>query len=85
MARNILLTSLDALDEGRALRYYAVENEYGHDYCEAIQSVEASSKYILSRFPIDEILVIADEDLAEGDAAERDDIVFLAEIPLIEK
>ena len=66
MARNILLTSLDALGSDQALRYYAVKNEYGCDYCEALQSMEASSKYILSRFPIDEILVIG------GDTAPDD-------------
>lgn len=61
MTRNILLTSLDALGSDQALRYYAAENEFGCDYCEALQSMEASTKYILSRFPIDEILVIGGE------------------------
>ena len=60
MARNILFTAMDAAADERALRYYAVQNEYDRDYCEALQSVEASTKYILSRFPIDEILVIVD-------------------------
>jgi len=60
MARNILFTAMDAAADERALRYYAVKNEYDRDYCEALQSVEASTKYILSRFPIDEILVIVD-------------------------
>ena len=58
MSRNILLTSLDAPENDRALRYYAVRNEFGFDYCEAAQSMEASAKYILSRFPVDEILVL---------------------------
>ena len=66
MNRNILLTSLDALENERPLRYYSVQNEFGCDYCEALQSMEASSKYILSRFPIDEILVI-------GEAGPSDD------------
>ena len=61
MSRNILLTSLDALENDRALRYYAVRNEFGFDYCEAAQSMEASAKYILSRFPVDEILVLGKE------------------------
>ena len=65
MTRNILLTSLDAPGSDQALRYYAVRNEYGYDYCEALQSMEASAKYILARFPIDEIIVIGDADDAE--------------------
>ncbi len=58
MPRNILLTSLDALENDRVLRYYAVQNEFGFDYCEAAQRMEASAEYILSRFPVDEILVL---------------------------
>ena len=58
MPRNILLTSLDALENDRVLRYYAVQNEFGFDYCEAAQRMEASVEYILSRFPVDEILVL---------------------------
>ena len=67
MARNILLTSLDALENDRSLRYYSVQTEFGHDYCEAMQSMEASTKYILSRFPIDEILVIGEDASSEGE------------------
>lgn len=66
MIRNILLTSLDALKSDQALRYYAAQNEFGFDYCEAMQSVEASTKYILSRFPIDEILVIGADSAPDG-------------------
>ena len=61
MTKNILLTSLDVLTSDRVLRYYAVRNEFGFDYCEAVQSMEASTKFILARFPIDEILVIGEE------------------------
>ena len=66
MTRNILLTSLDTLDEERLLRYYAAKNEFGYDYCEALQSMEASTKYILARFPIDTILVIGGEASPDG-------------------
>ena len=59
MTRNILLTTPDILeDEERPLRYYSVQSESGYKYCEALQSMEASTRYILSRFPIDEILII---------------------------
>ena len=70
MPRNILLTSLDALENDRVLRYYAVQNEFGFDYCEAAQSMEASAKYILSRFPVDEILVLG-KDVPFKDGDER--------------
>ena len=69
MTKNILLTSLDALGNERPLRYYGVQKEFGSAYCEAVQSMEASAKYILASFPIDEILVIGDEMPADsGDA-----------------
>ena len=61
MSRNYLMTSLDALNSNRVLQYYSVQNEFGRDYCEALQSMEASTKYILSRFPIDEIIVIGEK------------------------
>ena len=61
MTRNILMTSLDTLGNNRDLRYYSVKNEFGFEYCEAMQSMEASAKYVLARFPIDEILIIGEE------------------------
>ena len=66
MTKNILLTSLDALENDRALRYYAVRNEYGFSYCEAVQSMEASTRFILARFPIDEIHVIGGDGSYDG-------------------
>ena len=66
MTRNILLTTLDALDVERPLRYYSAQNEFGSSYCEAQLGMEASSKYILARFPIDEIHVIGEEGSAGG-------------------
>ena len=61
MTRNILLTALDTLENEQVLRYYSVRKEFGCNYCEAVQSMEASSKFILASFPIDEILVIGEE------------------------
>ena len=61
MTRNILLTALDASDSDRNPSYYSAQNEFGFDYCEALQSMEASTKYVLSRFPIDAIFVIGEE------------------------
>ena len=58
MARTILLTSLSASESEQPVRYFSVRNEYGYSYCDAILSVEASTKYVLSRYDIDEIFVI---------------------------
>ncbi len=44
MPRNILLTTLDVLEKDSTIRYYSAQNEFGHDYCEAMQSMEASTK-----------------------------------------
>ena len=86
MTRNILLTTLDALDSDRTLRYYAARNEFGFDYCEALQSMEASTRFILARFPISKILVIGEEGSAEsGDESRqvrlRDAKVLYSEKP----
>ena len=75
MIRNILLTTLDAAANERSLHYYSVQNEYDRDYCEALQCMEASSKYILSRFAIDEILVIG-EDASAAAGASTDPIML---------
>ena len=61
MTKNVFLTSLDALENGKPLQYYSVKKEFGCAYCEAALSMEASAKYILANYPIDEILVIGDE------------------------
>ena len=61
MTQNILLTTLGRLGNDRPLRYYSVKNKFGFSYCEAVQSMEASSKYILATYPLDMILVIGEE------------------------
>ena len=58
MSHNILLTSMSAEENERFLRYYSAQNAYGHEYCEAMQSMEASTKYMLAHFPVNEIIVI---------------------------
>ena len=68
MARTILLTSLSAIENEQPVRYFSVRNEYGYSYCDAIMSVEASTKYVLSRYDIDEIYVIGrNSTFDEGD------------------
>lgn len=66
MIRNILLTSLDTPESGNPLWYYSAQNEFSFSYCEARQCMEASAKYVLARFPIDEILVIGNETDPDG-------------------
>ena len=58
MSHNILLTSMSAEENERFLRYYSAQNAYGYEYCEAMQSMEASTKYMLAHFPVNEIIVI---------------------------
>ena len=68
MARTILLTSLSAAEYEQPVRYFSVSNQYGYSYCDAIMSVEASTKYVLSRYDIDEIFVIGrNSTFDEGD------------------
>ena len=66
MKRNILLTTLDTLEPESTLRYYSAQNDFGYSYCEALQSTEAFTRYILSRFPMDEIIVIGEEGSSDG-------------------
>ena len=58
MARTILLTSLSASENEKPVRYFSVRNRFGYSYCDAFMSAEASTKYVLSRYDIDEIFVI---------------------------
>ena len=94
MTKNILLTSLDALENDRPLWYYGARKEFGYAYCDAMLSMEASTKYILANYPIDEILVIGDEmpadsgdagklfRLKDGDALSSDDLWSLSAFDL---
>ena len=58
MARNILLTSLSSSENEYPVRYFSAKKEFGYEYCDAILSVEASTKYVLAHFDINEIIVI---------------------------
>ena len=81
MTKNILLTSLDALENDRPLWYYGARKEFGYAYCDA-------------NYPIDEILVIGDEmpadsgdagklfRLKDGDALSSDDLWSLSAFDL---
>lgn len=58
MARNILLTSLSPTENKLSSRYYAIKKEFGFDYCDSLLDAEAGIKAVLSRYDIDEIVVI---------------------------
>lgn len=58
--RNILLTSLSAVEGNLPARYYSVQNEFGFDYCDALLDAEAGIKAMLARYDIDEIIVIGE-------------------------
>ena len=61
MTKNILLTTLDVSRDDRKPRYYSAKSEFGFNYCEAMQSIEAGTKLILARVPVAEILIIGEE------------------------
>ncbi len=58
MSYSILLTSLYARNEIEPVRYYYVKDGEKYFYCDAMLSCEASSKYILSKYHVDEIITI---------------------------
>ena len=68
MSYSILLTSLYARNETEPVRYYYIKDGEKHYYCDAMLSCEASSKYILSKYHIDEIITIGSKSTYdEGD------------------
>ncbi len=58
MARNILLTSLCVAENDPPLHYFSLQKEFDYDYCDALLDTEAGIKAVLSRYAIDEIIVI---------------------------
>ena len=55
----MLLTSLNAMESDLPLRYFFVHNdEGGSAYCDTLLDAEAGIKNVLSRFDIDEIVII---------------------------
>lgn len=58
MSRNILLTSLSATENNLPVRYFALQNEFGYDYCDALLDAEAGIKAMLARYNIHEIIII---------------------------
>ena len=56
--KNVLLVSLENLDNGIQYQYYCSNNEGEPKFCNSIMSAEVTTKYILSKVKIDEIIVI---------------------------
>ena len=75
MARNILMTSLSAVDSDLPARYYSLKKEFGFDYCDALNDTEAGIKAMLARYDLDEIVVI-------GETGTCDQESGLASVPL---
>ena len=58
MAYKILLTSLYEKDKGSPVNYYFVREGSRLFFCDALTTVEASAKFVLARYEVDEILTI---------------------------
>lgn len=58
MAHNILLTSLCTPGEDEQIRYFYGRDGYKNRYCDAMLTVEASCKFVLAKYPVDEILTL---------------------------
>ena len=58
--KNILMTTMSKLNRMDTINYYYSDKTEGGIplFCDGISSVEDGSKYILSQYPIDEILVV---------------------------
>lgn len=71
MGKNILMTTLSTLKNTKSVHYYYSKGEDDKYalFCDGISTVENGSKYILSRYPIDEIIVVGSkETYAQTDA-----------------
>ena len=68
MAYKILLSSLYELPKNAPIQYFYAHDDMRNCYCDAFTTVEASTKYILSRYKIDEMIAIGHKvSFDEGD------------------
>ena len=58
MKYRVMITSLCGGNPNEKIQYYCANDGQKSMYCDAMLSAEASSKYILAHFPIDEIITI---------------------------
>lgn len=73
--KNILLVSLENLEDGIKYRYYYNNDGGNARYCNSIMRAEVATKYVLSKVNIDEIVVI-------GSGATYDEGDELRKVPL---
>lgn len=76
--KNILVTTMSIFNKMNMrvnYYYYYSPDREKRLLCDGISSLEAGSKYILSKYPIDEILVIGTkETISQGDVFETEDL-----------
>lgn len=86
MERNILLTTLGNTFDYTRHNYFIYDEDGDQKYCEGISTAEAGAKYILSKVPIDKIIVLGpssefgDENISR-EAALRDYCDYGAAVP----
>ncbi len=62
MKETVILTTLSTLPGRKTYSYYYLEEDGKRAYCDGLLSVEAGTKYYLSSFPVDRIVVIASKE-----------------------
>ena len=86
MKRNILLTTLGNTFDYTRHNYFTYDEDGDQKYCEGISTAEAGAKYILSKVPVDKIIVLGpssklgDENTRE-EVALRDYCDYSAAVP----
>ena len=77
MEKNVLLTTLSTLDFERAKlsAYFYEENTGEKIYCNGISAQEPGSKYILSKYQIDQIVVVGTKQTINDSEDEKDEKV----------
>lgn len=72
MIRNVLLTTLGSTLDYNRHNYYSYSQDGNLKYCEGISSAEAGAKYILSKVPIDKIIVLGPSSFKGEDEIEEE-------------
>ena len=71
MTNRILLTALSSNNQRRGMSYYCAKDLRERTlYCDALLTAEASCKYALSAYQVDEIIVFGREDTEQPDPEE---------------
>jgi hypothetical protein len=75
MAYGILLTSLYAREGNEKIKYYHAIDGSRMYYCDAMLPGEASSKYILANYHIDEIITTGSKDTYDSEEEIKDSVI----------